>query len=177
MKIIFKLMRRKGTFPYEFLNSWERFDETKLPPKDEFYSNLNMDGITDEDYNHAQEVWKRITPEDDKTITLGDYHDVYLATDVLLLADVFESFREMCMERYELDAAHFYTAPGLAWQACLKKTGVELDLITDIDMLLMMENGIRGGIVQAVHRYAKANNKYMGDHYDNTKESSVLTIS
>ena len=170
----FKLMRRKGSFPYEFLNSWERFDETQLPPKNEFYSNLNMGGITDEDYSHAQEVWKLITPEDDKTTTLGDYHDVYLATDVLLLTDVFESFRETCMEHYDLDPAHFYTAPGLAWQACLKKTKVELELLTDLDMLLMMENGIRGGIVQAVHRYAKANNKYMSNHYDNTKESSYL---
>ena len=113
----FKLMRRKGSFPYEFLNSWERFDETQLPPKNEFYSNLNMGVITDEDYSHAQEVWKLITPEDDKTTTPGNYHDVYLATDVLLLTDVFESFRETCMEHYDLDPAHFYTAPGLAWQA------------------------------------------------------------
>ena len=133
-----------------------------------------MEGITDEDYKHAQEVWKRITPEDDKTITLGDYHDVYLATDVLLLADVFESFRETCMEHYKLDPAHFYTAPGLAWQACLKKTKVKLELLSDLDMLLMFEKGIRGGIVQAVHRYAKANNKYMGDQYDESIESSYL---
>ena len=133
-----------------------------------------MGGITDEDYSHAQEVWKLITPEDDKTTTLGDYHDLYLKTDVLLLTDVFESFRETCMEHYDLDPAHFYTAPGLAWQACLKKTKVELELLTDLDMLLMMENGIRGGIVQPVHRYAKANNKYMSNHYDNTKESSYL---
>ena len=123
---------------------------------------------------HAQEVWKRITPKNDKTTTLGDYHDVYLKTDVLLLADVFESFRETCMEHYGLDPAHFYTAPGLAWQACLKKTKVELELISNLDKLLMFEKGIRGGIVQAVHRYAKANNKYMDDQYDESIEPSYL---
>ena len=107
-------------------------------------------------------------------VTLGDYHDVYLATDVLLLADVFETFRDTCLQHYKLDPAHFYTAPGLAWQAALKYTGVKLELLTDQDMLLMFEKGIRGGITQAVHRYAKANNKYMGDSYNPSEESSYL---
>ena len=167
----FKLMRRKGIYPYEYIDSWERFDETKLPPKEKFYSKLNMKGITDKDYEHAQEVWNRITPKQNE-ITLGDYHDVYLATDVLLLADVFETFRKTCLNHYGLDPAHFYTSPGLSWEACLKKTGVELELLTDHDMLLMFEKGIRGGIVQAVHRYAKANNKYMGQNYNPEEEES-----
>ena len=171
---IFKLMRRKGVYPYEYMDSWEKFEETKLPSKEDFYSRLNMEPISDEDYNHAKKVWERITPEDDETVTLRDYHDVYLTTDVLLLADVFESFRETCIKNYQLDPAHFYTSPGLAWIACLKKTGIELELLSDIDMLLMFEKGIRGGIVQAVHRYAEANNKYMGDMYDQNKESSYL---
>ena len=141
--------------------------------KEAFYSQLSMKGISDRDYIHAVNVWERITPEGGR-VTLGDYHDVYLATDVLLLADVFENFRDVCLEHYKLDPAHFYTAPGLAWQAALKHTGQKLELLTDIDKLLMFEKGIRGGITQAVHRYAKANNKYMGDQYNPKEESSYL---
>ena len=104
---------------------------------------------------------------------VGDYHDLYVQTDTLLLADVFENFRNMCLEIYELDPSYFYSAPGLAWQACLKKTVVKLELLTDIDMLLMFEKGIRGGMSQATYRYAKANNKCM-KNYDENKESSFL---
>ena len=114
-----------------------------------------------------------MNPEGDE-VTLGDYHDAYLATDVLLLADVFENFRDVCLQNYKLDPAHFYTAPGLAWQAALKYTGVKLELLTDYDMLLMFEKGIRGGITQAVRRYAKANNKYMGELYKPDDERSYL---
>ena len=92
---------------------------------------------------------------------MGVYHDLYLRSDVLLLADVCENFRDMCLKIYELDPAKFFSAPGLAWQAALKKTGVEL---TDIDMLLMVEKGIRGGMFHAIRHYAKANNKYMKDY-------------
>ena len=92
---------------------------------------------------------------------LGEHHDLYLKTDVLLLSNVFEKFRNDCLENHKLDPAHFYTSPGLAWQACWKKTGVKLELLTDPDMLLMFEKGIRGGITQAVHRYGKASDKYM----------------
>ena len=110
---VFRLMRRKGVYQYEYMDSWEKFEETSLPPKDSLYSRLNMKGISDQGCIHAQQVWNRITP--DESITLGDYHDVYLATDVLLLADVFETFRNTCLKNYNLDPAHFYTAPGLAW--------------------------------------------------------------
>ena len=106
--------------------------------------------------------------------TLGSYHDVYLNTDVLLLADILENFRDTCLKHYKLNPAHFYTAPGLAWVAALKLTKIKLELLADYDMLLMFEKGIRGGITQAVHRYAKASNKYMGDLYNPEEESSYL---
>ena len=98
---------------------------------------------------------------------------MYVQSDTALLADVFENFRDKCIEIYELDPAHFLSAPGLAWQACLKKTKVELELLTDNDMLIMFEEGTRGGMCQATYRYAKANNKYM-KNYDENKESSFL---
>ena len=110
---VFRLMRRKDIYPYEYMDSWKKFEETSLPQKDAFYSRLNRKGISDQDHEHAQQVCNRITPEHE-IITLGDYHDVYLATDVLLLADVFETFRNTCLKNYKLDPAHFYIAPGLA---------------------------------------------------------------
>ena len=165
----FVMLLRKGVYPYEYMDSWEKFDETTLPPKEAFYSNLNLEDISDEDYAHAQKVWDVF-----EINNRGEYHDLYVQSDTLLLADVFENFRNMCLEIYELDPTYFVSAPGLAWQACLKKTEVKLELITDYDMLLMIEKGIRGGICQATHRYAKANNKYM-KNYDKNIESSYLT--
>ena len=111
-----------------------------------------------------------------KLKNLGDYHDLYVQSDTLLLADVFENFRNMYIKVYELDPAHFLSLPGLAWQACLKKkTNVKLELLTDYDMLLMVEEGIRGGICHSIHRYAKANNKHM-KNYNKNKESSYIHI-
>ena len=107
---------------------------------------------------------------------IGDYHDLYVQCDTLLLADVFEKFRDTCIEIYGLDPSYFLSAPGLAWQACLKKTEVKLELLTDYQMLLMIEEGIRGGMCQSVHRYAKANNKYM-KNYDKNIESSYITYA
>ena len=164
----FILLLRKGVYPYEYMDSWEKFDETTLPPKEAFYSNLNLEDISDEDYAHAQKVWDVFEIKN-----RVEYHDLYVQSDTLLLADVFENFRNMCLEIYELDPVYFVSAPGLAWQACLKKTGVKLELLTDYDMILMIEKGIRGGICQATHRYAKANNKYM-KNYDKNNESSYI---
>ena len=135
------------------MDNWERFNEVVLPKKKAFYSNLNIEDITDVDYRHANRVFKEF-----KMNNLGDYHDLYVKSDTVLLANVFENFRNMCMKIYELDPSHFLTAPGLAWQACLKKTEVQLELTTDLDMLLMIEGGIRGGMCHAVYRYVKANN-------------------
>ena len=150
----FVMLLRKGVYPYEYVDGWDKFNETSIPSKESFYSNLTMENITETDYIHANIVFKTF-----KLNNLGDYHDLYVQSDILLLAGVFENFRKACNKTYELDPAHFISLPGLAWQACLKKTGVELELLTDYDMLLMIEEGIRGGICHAVHRYAKANNE------------------
>ena len=115
-----------------------------------------MSDISECDYEHAQKVWRAFNLKD-----LVEYHELYLKTNVILQANVFEAFRDTCLEYYQLDLAHFYTSPGLAWQACLKKMGVKLELITDPDMLLMFERGIQGGITQAIHRYTNTNNRYM----------------
>ena len=163
-----KLLIRKGVYPYEYMDSWDKFKD-ELPNIDKFFSKLNMSGISKEDYQHAKNVWDKF-----KLKNMGDYHDLYLETDVILLVNVFESFRKVCIENYGLDPAHFYTAPGLAWKACLKKTGVNLELLKDPDMLLMFERGIRGGITQSVHRWAVANNPYMGYEYDRSKPTEYL---
>ena len=138
----FTLLLRKGVYPYEYMDSWKRFKEESLPDKESFYSELNKEGITDEDYAHAQKVWDALNIKN-----LGEYHDLYVQSDTALLADVFENFRDKCIEKYELDPAHFLSVPGLGWKACLKKTNVELKLLTDNDMLSMFEEGIRGGNV------------------------------
>ena len=164
----FILLLRKGVYPYEYMDNWERFNETSLPSKKSFYSNLNMEDIDDIDYRHGNNVFNKF-----KLNNLGDYHDLYMQSDTLLLADVFENFRDMCLKQYELDPAHFLSLPGLAWQACLKKTNIELELSTDYDMLLIIEKGIRGGICHSIQRYAKANNKYMKS-YNNNEESSYI---
>ena len=162
------LLLRKGVYPYEYMDNWERFDETSLPNKESFHSSLNMESIDDIDYRHGNNVFKRF-----KLKNLGKYHGLYVQSDTLLLADVFENFRNMCIEVYELDPAHFLSLPGLAWQACLKKTNIKLELLTDYDVLLMVEKGIRGGICHSIHRHAKANDKYM-KNYDKNEESSYI---
>ena len=164
----FILLLRKGVYPYEYTDSWERFNETSLPSKEDFYSHLNMEDIDDIDYRHGNNVFKVF-----KLDNLGYYHDLYVKSDTLLLADVFENFRNMHIKVYELDPAHFVSLPGLAWQACLKKTNIELELLTDYNMLLMVEEGIRAEICHSIHRYAKANNKYM-QNYNNNEESSYI---
>ena len=146
----------------------EKNDETSLQPKEDFCIELNLEDISDEEYAHTQKVWNVFEIKN-----RGEYHDLYVNSDTLLLANVFESFRNKCLEIYELDPIYFVSAPGLAWQACLKKTEVKLELITDYDMILMIEKGIRGGICQATHRYAKSNNKYM-KNYDKNSELSYI---
>ena len=162
------MLFRKGVYPYEYMDSWGKFNEKSLPPKKDFYSELTLEDITYKDYAHAQKVWEVFEIKN-----LGEYHDLYVQTDTFLLANVFEKFRDKCIEIYGLDPSYFYSAPGLAWQACLKKTEVKLELLTDIDMLMMVEKGIRRGICQSTHRYAKGSNKYM-KNYNKKIESSYL---
>ena len=135
------LLTRKGCYPYDYVSSIDILQETKLPSKDLFYSKLYDEHISDEDYQHAIKVLKSFNCK-----TLKDYHDLYLKSDVLLLADVFENLRKTCLKHYKLDPCHYYTAPGLAWDACLKETNENLELLKDYDMLMMFERGIRGGI-------------------------------
>ena len=146
---------QEGVYSYEYIDDWEKFDETSFPEKEEFYNPLIMEDITDADCAHAKRVCK-----DFEIKHLREYHDLYVQRDILLLADVFENFRSMCLKIYELDPAKFLSGPGLAWQAALKKTKVKLDLLTDVNMLLMVGKGKRRGICHSIYRYAKANNKW-----------------
>ena len=142
----FGLLLRKRVYPYEYMDSRGRLDKTSLPSKKDFYSALTLYDISDKDYKHAQKVLKVYCTG------MGDSHVLYVQTDTLLIADVFEKLREKRVEIYGLDPSYIYSAPGLAWQACLKKTGVKLELlkvrVIDIDMLLMIEKSIRGGMCQ-----------------------------
>ena len=162
------LLLRKGVYPYDYMGGYDKLFETKLPSIENFYSKLNDDNISPEDYTHAQNVWNHFNCK-----TMRDYHDLYLKSDVLLLADVFENFRDLCLENYKLDPAYYYTAPGLFYDACLKKTKINLELLTDPTMHLMIENGIRGGISMITHRHSVANNKYM-ESYNPSKESKYI---
>ena len=161
------LMSKKGVYPYDFMDSFEKFNE-KLPPKDEFYSILNDEHISDEDYTHAQNVWNAFSLKN-----MGEYHDLYLKSDILLLADVFENFRKTCLQYYKLDPCHYFTSPGLSWDAMLKMTKMQLELMTDIDMFQFIEKGMRGGTSYIANRYGEANNRYMKT-YDNKTPSKYI---
>ena len=129
-----------------------------------------LEGITDEDYQHAHTVWKEFNIE-----SMKDYHILYNLSDALLLADIFENFGSICMNHYGLDPAWYFSAPGLAWDATLKITKIQLELLSDTDMLLMIERGIRGGIAAISHRHVKANNEYMGTEFDHAEESKFIS--
>ena len=165
-----ELLKRKGVYPYDYIGTFEKLSEKQLPPRQDFYSELNESEISENDYTHAQKVWETFEMK-----TLQDYHDLYLKTDVLLLADVFENFRDVCQENYKLNPAWYYTAPGLAWDAALKITKVELEILADADMLIMIEKGIRGGVSMISTRYGKANNPYMGDSYDLNQPTKYIS--
>jgi len=147
-----QLLSRKGVYCYDYMDSMERFNETSLPSIESFYSKLYDQHISEREYEHAEDVWCAMDCEN-----IGHYHNIYLLTDVLLLADVFENFRKMSLETYGLDPVHYCSLPGLSWDAMLKYTNVHLDLITDPDMYQMVEDNIRGGISNISHRHAIAN--------------------
>ena len=164
------LMKAKGVYPYDYMDSFQKFSETQLPKRDDFYSLLTNEEISESEYAHAQKVWETFGIEN-----MGQYHDLYLKSDVLLLADIFQNFREINLTNSGLDPAHYVSSPGLSWDAMLKMTNVKLDLISDVDMQNFIEKGMRGGISTITHRHAVANNKYMRkENYDPEKESSYI---
>ena len=165
------LMTRKGIYPYDYMDSFEKFNKTELPTKEEFYSILNNEHISDEDYSHAQNVWNTFQLQ-----TMGEYHNLYLKSDILLLADVFENFRKTCLQYYKLDPCQYLSSPGLSWDAMLKMTNIQLELMTDIDMFQFIEKGMRGGISYIANRYGKANNKYMSKYDENKPSKYVMYL-
>ena len=167
----FNLMKQKGIYPYDHMDSFDRFNETKLPVQQDFYSILNNEHISDEQYKHAQNVWDTFNLK-----TMGDYHDLYLKSDVLLLADVFENFRKTCIQYYKLDPCHYFTSPGLSWDAMLKMTDIKLELMADIDMFQFIEKGMRGGTSYIANRYGEANNKYMKNYDDKIPSKYIMYL-
>ena len=181
------------------MDGMDKMGYTYLLEKEAFYSSLTLTSISDADYNHAQNVWKMFNME-----TMGDYHDLYLKTDVLLLADCFENFSETCIQNYDLDPAHYYTTPGLSWESALKMTEVQLELLGDMDMHLMIEKGnlcftnktiklilqtpsvifffflfalgVRGGVNTITTRYYRANNKYLSWYDPNKKMVYMMDL-
>lgn len=165
------LVTRKGVYPYEYTDCWKVLEETTLPLKKEFYSTLTGENISDEDYTHATEVWTRFGCK-----TLGEYSDLYLKIDILLLTDIFENFRDLCLKTYKLDPSYYYTCPGMSFDCMLKYTNVHIELLHDYDMLLFCEAGVRGGITQSIKRYAKANNKSTPEYNQNIPDTWIAYL-
>ena len=164
------LMAQKGVYPYDYMDSFDKFHE-KLPTKEDFYSILNNQHISDDEYKHAQNVWSTFYLKN-----MGEYHNLYLKSDILLLADVFENFRKTCLEYYKLDPCHYFTSPGLSWDAMLKMTNIKLELMTDVDMFQFIEKGLRGGISYIANRYGKANNKYMKEYDEKAPSKYIMYL-
>ena len=179
-----KILKQKGAYLYEYMNSFKRFDEDELPARKYFFSStkkgkgkIDSDGKISHRYGHisikgyvtCKKIWNMFNIKN-----MGDYHDHYLKKDVLLLADVFEKFISTCIKYYELDPCHYFSSPGLSWHAMLKMTSIELEKISDIDQYLLIEKGTRGGIYYIAKKYGKANNKYMND-YNPEKPSTFIT--
>ena len=164
------LMVRKGVYPYDYMDSFNKFKE-KLPMKEEFYSILNDKHIEDEDYEHAKNVWDTFSIKN-----MGEYHNLYLKSDILLLADVFENFRNTCIENYKLDPCQYFTSPGLAWDAMLKMTDIKLELMADIDMFQFIEKGLRGGISYISNRYGEVNNKYIKEYDEKAPSKYIMYL-
>ena len=146
-----KLVKKKGIYPYEYFNSFKKFKETNLPDIDKFFSSLKDCRISEKEYQRARDVWKAFEIKN-----LEQYHDLYLKTDVLLLCDVFEKFINVCLKDYGLDPSHYFSSPGLSWDAMLKFTGIQLEKIHNIDVHLFLEKGMRGGVSYISKRYAKS---------------------
>ena len=165
------LLTEKGVYPYDYMNSFDRFNDEQLPSKEQFYSRLSEEDITLDDYKKAKQIWKHFNIKN-----MGDYHDLYLKTDVLLLTDVFENFRDMCLSHYGLDPVYYYTLPNFAFDAMLKLTGIEIDLVYNQEIYEMIEAGLRGGMTQTTRKKVEANNKYMGDDYDKKERKQLYKL-
>ena len=165
------LMSQKGVYPYDFMDSFEKFNQMELPAKKQFYSILNDQHITNDEYDHARKVWKTFNIK-----TMGEYHDLCLKSDMLLLADVFESFRKTCLQYYKLDPCHYFTSPGLSWDTMLKMTNFKLELMTDVDMFRFIEKGMHGGVSYIANRYGKANNKHMKKYNERAPSKYIMYL-
>ena len=165
------LMSQKGVYPYDYMDCFEKFKQTELPTKEQFYSILNSQHITNVEYDHAKKVWVTFNIK-----TMGEFHDLYLKSDVLLLADVFKSFRKTCLQYHKLDPCHYFTSPGLSWDAILKMTNIELELMTNVDMFQFIKKGMRGGVSYIANRYGKANNKYMEEFDENAPSKYIMYL-
>ena len=165
------LMSQKGVYPYNFMDSFEKFNQTELSAKEQFSSILHDQHITNDEYDHARKVWKTFNIK-----TMGEYNDLYLKSDVLLLADVFESFRKTCLQYYKLDPCHYFTSPGLSWDSMLKMTNIKLELMVDVDMYQFIEKGIRGGVSDIANRSGKANNKYMKEYNEKAPSKYIMYL-
>ena len=165
------LMSQKGIYPYDYMDCIEKFNQTELPTKEQFYSILNSKHITNVEYDHARKVRETFNIK-----TVGKYHDLCLKSDVLLLADVFKSFRKTCLQYYKLDPCHYFTSPGLNWDAMLKMTNIELELMTNVDMFQFIEKGMRGGVSYIANRYGKANNMYMEEYDENAPSKHIMYL-
>ena len=165
------LMSQKGVYPYDFMDSFEKFNLTELPTKDQFYSILNDQHITNDEYDHAKKVWKTFTIK-----TMGEYHELYLGSDVLLLTNVFENFRKTFMQYYKLDPCRYFMSLGLSWDAMLKMANIKLELMTDIDMFQFIEKGMRGGVSYIANRYGNANNKYMKEYNEKAPSKYIMYL-
>ena len=175
-----ELLKQKGDYPFKYMNSFERFNEEKLPARKYFYSSTKDGKIGDDDkiseghisvkdYLTCEKIWNKFDMKN-----MGGYHDHYLKKDVLLSVNVFEKFIATCLKFYWLDPCHYFSSPGLSWDAMLKMTGGKLEKISESDKYLFIEKGLRGGISYITKRYAKANNKYMND-YDPKKPSTFIS--
>ena len=173
-------LKQKDDYPYDYMNSFEKFNEEKLPARKYFYSSTKDEKLGDDnkisdghisvkDYLTCEKIWDKFEMKN-----MGDYHDHYLKKDVLLLADVFEKFIDTCLKYYGLDPCHYFSSPGLSWDAMLKMTVVKLEKISDIGKYLFIEKGLSGGISYIAKRYAKGNSKYMKD-YDPKKPSTFIS--
>src|SRR5690606_17910047 len=165
------LLKRKGVFPYSFIDSWNAYNHQGLPPREAFKNDLTGEDCSQEDYNFAQEVYRKFNCN-----SLKDYSTIYLKTDVLLLADIMIGLRKVLYSQYQLDLFRFISLPQFSWNAALKFTHAKIDLFTDPDMYLFIENSVRGGLCQQVVKHVRANNPSCSDYNPSEPKSHILYI-